>query len=314
MRDSASPGRHVRALAKRQKELIEKKEETQPTLNPVELGRRSRQAIEDAWANVTRISTPRASFALDDDLGAGLASDLESPEAQFTRVLVVGGTGRVGRIVVRKLLLRGYNVRVMCRDLQDEAASLLPSSVEILRGDVGDLDACQRAVNGMDKVCPTFTVSHSNGDPGGGALTSGFLHAWSLPSTLQCLQVIYCATSTVQLTGDIDKVDNVGVSHISRSWIHAKHASAGKAKTETKAVKRMIANFSKEKAQDEWDLMHVGPLVKEIGYGGQDFANALIAEDQNRLCFQGTNLLIAAVNVPALGASKAAQTCVRVCR
>lgn len=251
MRDSASPGRHVRALAKRQKELIEKKEETQPTLNPVELGRRSRQAIEDAWANVTRISTPRASFALDDDLGAGLASDLESPEAQFTRVLVVGGTGRVGRIVVRKLLLRGYNVRVMCRDLQDDATSLLPSSVEILRGDVGDLDACQRAVNGMDKV-------------------------------------IYCATSTVQLTGDIDKVDNVGVSHISRSWIHAKHASAGKAKTETKAVKRMIANFSKEKAQDEWDLTHVGPLVKEIGYGGQDFANALIAEDQSRLCFQGS--------------------------
>lgn len=87
-------------------------------------------------------------------------------------------------------------------------------------------------------------------------------------------------------------MDNVGVTHISRSWIHAKHASAGKAKTETKAVKRMVANFSKEKSQDEWDLMQVGPLVKEIGYGGQDFANALIAEDQNRLCFQGALLLI----------------------
>lgn len=100
--------------------------------------------------------------------------------------------------------------------------------------------------------------------------------------------MIYCATSAVQLTGDIDKVDNVGVTHISRCWIDAKHASASKAKTETKAVKRMVANFSKEAAQDEWDLMHVGPLVKEVGYGGQDFANALIAEDQNRLCFQGT--------------------------
>lgn len=156
VREGTLSGRHVRALAKRQKELIEKKEETQPTLNPVELGRRSRQAIEDAWANVTRISTPRASFALDDDLGAGLSSDLESPEAQFTRVLVVGGTGRVGRIVVRKLLLRGYNVRVMCRDLNDEAAASMPSSVEIVRGDVGDLSACKRAVRGMDKVWPAF--------------------------------------------------------------------------------------------------------------------------------------------------------------
>lgn len=152
VREVSSAGRHVRALAKRPKEVVEKKDEQQPTLNPVELGRRSRQAIEDAWANVTRISTPRASFALDDDLGAGLASDLESPEASFTRVLVVGGTGRVGRIVVRKLLLRGYNVRVMCRDLDDQASSLLPSTVEIVRGDVGDLGACQRAVKGMDKV------------------------------------------------------------------------------------------------------------------------------------------------------------------
>lgn len=181
----------MRALAKRQKELIEKNEETQPTLNPVELGRRSRQAIEDAWQNVTRISTPRASFALDDDLGAGLASDLESPEAQFTRVLVVGGTGRVGRIVVRKLLLRGYSVRVMCRDLSDDAASLLPSTVEIVRGDVGDLDACQRAVNGMDKVCLAFQGSIQMATPSMGQFVEGDRFAHATVSAGHLLRDIY---------------------------------------------------------------------------------------------------------------------------
>lgn len=191
LREGASAGRHVRALAKRQKELIEKNEETQPTLNPVELGRRSRQAIEDAWQNVTRISTPRASFALDDDLGAGLASDLESPEAQFTRVLVVGGTGRVGRIVVRKLLLRGYSVRVMCRDLSDDAASLLPSTVEIVRGDVGDLDACQRAVNGMDKVCLAFQGSIQMATPSMGQFVEGDRFAHATVSAGHLLRDIY---------------------------------------------------------------------------------------------------------------------------
>jgi hypothetical protein len=34
------------------------------------------------------------------------------PGAQDTTVLVVGATSRIGRIVVRKLMLRGYNVKV----------------------------------------------------------------------------------------------------------------------------------------------------------------------------------------------------------
>jgi GDP-D-mannose dehydratase len=34
------------------------------------------------------------------------------PDAAFTTVLVAGATGKVGRILVRKLLLRGYTVKV----------------------------------------------------------------------------------------------------------------------------------------------------------------------------------------------------------
>lgn len=143
--------RHVLACAKRTSEPEEKDGDI--TLNPVELGRRSRQAIDAAWAQVTRLSTPRASFTIDDDFGAGLAGELQAPQAPFTRVLVVGGTGRVGRIVVRKLLLRGYPVRVMCRDLNDQAASMLPSSAELIKGDVGNMQDCFKACRGVDKVC-----------------------------------------------------------------------------------------------------------------------------------------------------------------
>jgi hypothetical protein len=101
------------------------------------------------------------------------------------------------------------------------------------------------------------------------------------------IQIIYCATSRVQFTADIEKVDNRGVTNMSRAWIDSKHASAAKAKTTTRATKRMVADFSKEPIQEVWDLMHVGPIVKETGYNGQDFANALLTEDLKRLCFQG---------------------------
>lgn len=89
------------------------------------------------------------------------------------------------------------------------------------------------------------------------------------------------------MTGDINKVDNVGVSHIARAWMDYKHTSAAKAKAQTKAIKRKIADFKKEADQEKWDLMHVGPLDREVGYHGQDIANALITEDNKRLCFQG---------------------------
>lgn len=153
--------RHVLVGAKKvneaesptQRIVEEKDKDVDLTLNPVELGRRSRQAIEEAWFQVTSLATPRASFALDDDLGAGItAADMPPAQAQFTRVLVVGGTGRVGRIVVRKLLLRGYSVRVMCRDMSDEAAQNLPSSAELVKGDVGNIEDCVKATRGVDKV------------------------------------------------------------------------------------------------------------------------------------------------------------------
>jgi hypothetical protein len=40
----------------------------------------------------------------------------------------------------------------MCRDLADNAAQILPSSVEIVKGDVGNIADCIRAAKGVDKV------------------------------------------------------------------------------------------------------------------------------------------------------------------
>ena len=56
-----------------------------------------------------------------------------------------------GRLVLRKLLLRGYKVRVMLRDEQS-VEEMLSSKVECIIGDVLDSQKCQEAMKGVDKV------------------------------------------------------------------------------------------------------------------------------------------------------------------
>ena len=58
---------------------------------------------------------------------------------------------RVGRVLVRKLVLRSYNVRVLARN-KAQVAGILPSSVGIIEGDVGSPQTLREAVEGVDKA------------------------------------------------------------------------------------------------------------------------------------------------------------------
>ena len=60
-------------------------------------------------------------------------------------------TRRVGRVLVRKLVLRGYNVRVLVRN-KAQVLGILPSSVGIIEGDVGNPESFRAAVEGIDKA------------------------------------------------------------------------------------------------------------------------------------------------------------------
>ena len=64
------------------------------------------------------------------------------------RVLVTGGAGYFGEIVVRRLLERGDQVRVL--DIADNAE--LGPDVELIRGDVRDPETVRRALKHVDIV------------------------------------------------------------------------------------------------------------------------------------------------------------------
>merc|ERR1719262_1829915 len=130
--------------------------------NPIELGRASRRAVEEAWQVFASLSSPIRPANLDgleDSLAAesadGAAADfcaLGTPEAGRHRVLVAGATGRVGRVVCNKLLLRGYKVRALVRRVDEESLAKLPAAVEVVEGDVTDMSSVSAATRGCDKV------------------------------------------------------------------------------------------------------------------------------------------------------------------
>ena len=124
--------------------------------NPFNLGRRSRAVLDSVWQQVTRISSPTTSslpFEDDQRISFATPTEFDTPEAATTSVLVVGATGRVGRVLVRKLVLRGYRVKAMIRKSSSSVGGEgFPRSVEVVEGDVTDYDSCRMACKDVDKV------------------------------------------------------------------------------------------------------------------------------------------------------------------
>lgn len=73
-------------------------------------------------------------------------------------ILVTGATGRVGRHVVDQLVKRGAEVRVLTRD---PAKANVPSGVEVVKGDLLDIDAMRSAFAGVRTL---FLLNAVTGD------------------------------------------------------------------------------------------------------------------------------------------------------
>lgn len=80
-------------------------------------------------------------------------------------ILVVGGTGRLGRAVVSLLLAAGQQVRIMARGKSQPFPRKMSDGVELLRGDLGSDADCRQAVAGCDGLvfaASGFGVKDSN--------------------------------------------------------------------------------------------------------------------------------------------------------
>ncbi len=67
------------------------------------------------------------------------------------KILVIGGTGMLGKPVAQQLKAEGFNVRLLARN-PDKAQKLLGDGYEIVKGDVDNVAALRTALTGVDGV------------------------------------------------------------------------------------------------------------------------------------------------------------------
>lgn len=81
-------------------------------------------------------------------------------------VVVLGGSGFVGRALVARLLAQGHRVRVLTRDAQTRTR--VPADATLLAGDVFDTAFLRDAFDGADAVINLVGILNERGDDGRG--------------------------------------------------------------------------------------------------------------------------------------------------
>ncbi|KAK9808907.1 hypothetical protein WJX72_006181 [[Myrmecia] bisecta] len=228
--------------------------------NPYSIGRKSRAIFDDVWQQFTKLSSPTRSFNMEQLGSAGDRSEFETPQAAFTTVLVAGATGRVGRVLVRKLLLRGYTVKALVRKREGmEAATGFPSTVTVVNGDVGDYEACKAACEGVDKI-------------------------------------VYCASARTTMTGDLKRVNEDGPEMLAVAYHDTLNAKARRRKQISSRAKKEVVKFTREDRLDEWQVQEVKKGEDNMSkvrskyrakQSRRDEATVTINKQQN-LVFEGT--------------------------
>ena len=109
------------------------------------------------------------------------------------RVLVTGGTGRVGSEVIKALVKRNVSVRALVR--KQEASTTMPEGIELSVGDLLDPVAVRKSLDGIDKLYLLNAVVPDE-------LTQGLI-AYDLAKKLKLKQIVYHSVFKVEEFKDV---------------------------------------------------------------------------------------------------------------
>jgi len=122
------------------------------------------------------------------------------------KILVTGGTGFIGSHLVRALVKQGDSVFCLARN-KKKAHSLNLSKVSLVKGDIRDKRAVERAIKGMDVIYHLAAIS------GKVAISPALYQAVNIEGTRNIIEACLKAkvkrlvhTSTVAVTGKLDKI------------------------------------------------------------------------------------------------------------
>jgi nucleoside-diphosphate-sugar epimerase len=118
-------------------------------------------------------------------------------------ILVIGGTGRVGRAVVPKLIKEGFSVRVLCRNLSQAKNLTELTGAVLFEGDVCNLDSIITA--SVD--CSAVVDVHGMRPARFSKITDLFTHPRNIPS--HPYNINYLGVKKVLAAMEINKVSKI---------------------------------------------------------------------------------------------------------
>ena len=114
------------------------------------------------------------------------------------RVLIVGATGRTGRLLVKGALERGHAVTALAR--APEKLGDLAGTVRVVAGDVLDGGVVSDAVDGQDAVLVALSAAHKKSEPAVNAL--GTLNVIRSMQRYQVRRLVVLSASGTQVGRD----------------------------------------------------------------------------------------------------------------
>jgi len=283
------------------KDEVEGEEERKPSLfdalNPFKAGQNLRKTIDDQFSSIALSQERKSMYYLGDRLAdiSPVGSSSSSSSSSFTdrnplldrleedefvpEVLVVGATGEVGRLVVRRLLLEGKcRVRVLVRNLYTQTLNLFGAGVTYAQGDLGNEASLEVALTDVDKIvfCASAprpdedqfkqrfkeytkeTLDGEDATAGGGIGTE--LPTDTTKSNREWEQLASILEVRAKLA---EQVDCIGVQNLVRAYQNVRHADYGT----SQAAKRSLFKF-----QDRPEDFNLFAIDEEDEDGGAESA------------------------------------------
>jgi nucleoside-diphosphate-sugar epimerase/predicted dehydrogenase len=118
------------------------------------------------------------------------------------KVLVTGGTGFVGKTLVKRLIAEGHAVRVLARKLSN-VDGLVALGAEIYWGDVGDLESFDQAFAGCDRVVHLAAGTSGNEKDSETATLQGTRNLLDLATRHNPEKIVYISSCSVYGIADL---------------------------------------------------------------------------------------------------------------
>lgn len=113
------------------------------------------------------------------------------------KVLVIGATGRTGKLIVEEAVKRGYEVAAIARDPE----KLKEYKVEITQGTPYDYETVEKAIKGCEAVINTINVSRKSDNPWAALRSPKDLISKSASNTVKAMEAMgikrFVALSTI---------------------------------------------------------------------------------------------------------------------